>query len=71
MKKITIDIPDELEQVITGLGYDVASYFNLLLNDLVDRYRVKQQDDLVKENEGIITLKTTEVKNKIKVKAGK
>jgi hypothetical protein len=60
-----------LEQVITGLGYDVASYFNLLLNDLVDRYRVRQQDDLVKENEGIITLKTTEVKNKIKIKAGK
>ena len=71
MKKITIDIPDELEQVITGLGYDVASYFNLLLNDLVDRYRVRQQDDLVKENEGIIALKTTEVKNKIKVRASK
>lgn len=54
-KTITIEIPAEIEQVIIDQGTDLQSYFNQLLNGLVDRYRESRKNQAIADNATAIT----------------
>jgi len=53
-RTITIEIPDEIEQIIIEQGTDVESYFNQQVNGLVDRYRESKKNQAIADNAEVI-----------------
>lgn len=66
-KTITIEIPDEIEQVITDLGFDCTSYFNQQLNNLLDRYRESLKNQAIANSADNITTSVETVEAGISV----
>ena len=69
MPKYTIDLPDELVEIIEAEGYDVNSYVDtMLVKPLVDRLIVKLEAKEVKKARKQIDDSVDAVKEKVKIK---
>lgn len=68
MPKYTIDLPDELVEIIEAEGYDVSSYVDaMLVKPLVDRLIVSLEKKEVKKAKKQIDDSIKAVKKRVKI----
>lgn len=67
----TIELPDEILEVLKDMGYDPKSYLNAQFISLLDRVKETHRVKLLKDKEQEIEDKLNEVKKSIKIKDSK
>lgn len=65
----TIELPDEILDVLKDMGFDPKSYLSAQFLSLLDRVKEAHRVKLLKNKEQEIDDKLTEVKKAIKIKA--
>ena len=65
--KFKVTVPEEIQEVITSLGYTVMDWMKLQLQGLLAGVKQAKINDLIKDKTAEIDAHQLNVKNKIKV----
>lgn len=68
MITINLEMPDEYQEIISDMGFDVDGFFKNIFQDLGKRYEVKVRENLLTMNQSLIDEEVEGKKKKAKVK---